>query len=115
MDTTEFIALMQNSQLGKQEAASLLGVSRATINNWENGDKIPSTKTEFIRRNLSKDPRIIKLFLSKSEGLSVEMVLDFVLRNFDVFLEKQDFRDKVYAQAYTMATEILKQKLKEKE
>ncbi|MCL6274742.1 helix-turn-helix domain-containing protein [Muricauda sp. 2012CJ35-5] len=113
MNTEEFLELMANSQLGKQEAASLLGVSRGTINNWENGEKIPSTKTEFIRRNLSKDPRILKLFLSKSDGLSTDLVMDFVLRNFDVFLENQDFRDKVYAQAYSLASEIIEQKLKE--
>ncbi|WP_422858800.1 helix-turn-helix domain-containing protein [Flagellimonas sp. S174] len=115
MDAKEFNELLSKSQLGKQEAATLLGVSRATINNWENGKDIPSTKIDFIRKNLSKDPRIIRLWLSKSEGLSVDFLLDFVVRNFDEFLEKQDFRDKVYSQAYTMATEIINKKIKESE
>jgi hypothetical protein len=106
---------MEKSQLGKQEAANLLGVHRVTINNWEKGDKIPGTKTEFIRKTLSKDPRIIKLWLSKSEGLSVDLLKEYVVRNFDAFLEDQDFRDKVYAQAYSLAKEIIDKKIKESE
>lgn len=52
MDKEEFISLIKNSGLKKQDIARYLGVSRATINNWERGKEIPDTKIDLIKQVL---------------------------------------------------------------
>ena len=47
-------------KISQSELAKLLGVSLRTIQNWEAGEKIPSTKHEMLRNLLSGHNTVIK-------------------------------------------------------
>ena len=113
MDSKEFRALADKSGLNNIELGKVLGVGRGTIHNYLTKNTIPSTKEEFIREVLSKDKEVLRYMIRNNGNHSVNQVLPFVVTNFEEFMKKREFADKVYIEAYSIAEKIINRRKEE--
>lgn len=87
MDSEEFVEIVKKSGLPKGEIAKRLGVSRATINNWEKGKPIPETKWNTIRVqlleggiNISDEELAEKVVLRQDALLKIPLFKEFLFK-----------------------------------
>lgn len=102
MDNSEFKNLVDKSGLKKREIAELLGVSRMTINNWENTGVIPESKTKLIYEKLGKSNNvqtINKEVKSQTDREELQKQLDkmavFAHNNQEAFWDHQYFNREI--------------------
>lgn len=58
MNAIQILELRKSLNLNQEEFGKLIGVSKNTVYNWENGSKIPESKITILNRVSNKHPNI---------------------------------------------------------
>jgi hypothetical protein len=110
MTTQEFLVLANSTGLNKKDLQTILGISQGTIYNYFEGGRIPKSKELLIRTTLTKSKQDLLDMLNGVKNLNENDVIEYALKHFDKLMGNQDFRTKVYIEAYNMAKGIIETK-----
>ena len=98
MEISDFKKARLNSGLSQTELANILGVSRGTVVNYENGSVIPETKRlmveDFIYKNIDNTTNRIKATRNRVKAIDIttEQLVMYIDENFEVLNQNILFR-----------------------
>ncbi|UOB18615.1 helix-turn-helix domain-containing protein [Abyssalbus ytuae] len=97
----------------QSDLADKIGVSITTIQNYEAGKQIPSSKKGVIKRILFEDNQPVDYMdqvRSQLDNVGIENISWYIAKNEEEFFKDKVFENIVIKRAYKMAIELLKGK-----